>query len=848
MKIFNRFLIVAAFFFLFTPFHSTSADITKTPYVHKDIKNDYCGVKVQAKFCKCAWHNQLCEAAGMDQASAVNFVTSGFNNWEAGIMKGIADQCNSSPAAYWKDGVCVSCSPPHYNQNNNCVLITDLCGDDPQVKWNYESKQCACPDYWDWDSREKKCVEQDVIQFEIEVLDDLPALADGKSTVDLTAFATDIRTKSEVPLTIALKSNNSIQGSLTGTGDDPSLYARVYTAPDLSGLDPSDIKADEIIFTYTDEEGSSVSKNISIGLFNGTRVRVSHAGFETIEVVVPFESDTADIEVLGAGKDITTFPIAGALIETTAADYRTDSDGTVTITSPKPLKNQGAVRSVKVFLTLDSEIEALQAKAMDKYLQTGIKNETVENYIRYFGKNIASVESPDAQKASVDSLKRIEYSMFYIKKGNEMGEVSAKNMAAAVKDAVWNVIDSIDSIGDIGELLNVKLLKDFQSFGGQFKDIGGKSIDFVTGKLSGAKNEAWQYVAKTFSEGVRKYAPDYNGPEITGLFDFMLGKFGTESWKLAYDQGTFQGLIEEFFVKEQKVQSQKAMDMVASRITRGDWVPIYGNDWLENSKGNYENLMNKFNAATQTEFTISEIKAFTELGIDTVNTAANFAPQFKAFAKGLDVYYKGVRTAFLDSETMYSWFETSSTIADMTFAASARALGMPSSEWTNPADQRPLFNALPFHFIPFAYAEETDDLESFLNERNQMDETTMNQNVEYHQSQIDAEFYSDWVTAAELLVQLYPEEKAELQELIKDFEGKEKVAMAKVDELKKVVDDSNDVSESGSKKDCGENDLNCDGEVTLADFTLAEWITLAVILIVFTLVGRKIWKVVRRKK
>lgn len=48
-----------------------------------DIKRDYCGVIIQAKFCKCAFHNQNCASVGMTQNQANAFVQKGFKDWVA---------------------------------------------------------------------------------------------------------------------------------------------------------------------------------------------------------------------------------------------------------------------------------------------------------------------------------------------------------------------------------------------------------------------------------------------------------------------------------------------------------------------------------------------------------------------------------------------------------------------------------------------------------------------------------------------------------------------------------------------------------------------------------------------
>lgn len=48
-----------------------------------NIKQQYCGVQIPAKYCKCAFHNEAayCSQIGMNQASANEYVNNGFNAW-----------------------------------------------------------------------------------------------------------------------------------------------------------------------------------------------------------------------------------------------------------------------------------------------------------------------------------------------------------------------------------------------------------------------------------------------------------------------------------------------------------------------------------------------------------------------------------------------------------------------------------------------------------------------------------------------------------------------------------------------------------------------------------------------
>ena len=55
--------------------------------ITKDVKNQYCGIKVTVYACKCAFHGEYCDKANMDKQQAYNYVMNGFNSWVASLNK-----------------------------------------------------------------------------------------------------------------------------------------------------------------------------------------------------------------------------------------------------------------------------------------------------------------------------------------------------------------------------------------------------------------------------------------------------------------------------------------------------------------------------------------------------------------------------------------------------------------------------------------------------------------------------------------------------------------------------------------------------------------------------------------
>ena len=50
-------------------------------FTYPDIKDDFCGVHINFQYCKCAFHDELCDAIGMDQDSAYDHVNDEYDKW-----------------------------------------------------------------------------------------------------------------------------------------------------------------------------------------------------------------------------------------------------------------------------------------------------------------------------------------------------------------------------------------------------------------------------------------------------------------------------------------------------------------------------------------------------------------------------------------------------------------------------------------------------------------------------------------------------------------------------------------------------------------------------------------------
>jgi len=92
--------------------------------------------------CKCAWHGEYCDTAGMDQNTASAYVTQAFNIWAVDHKQKIKAGCEGQ-GGFWNGSGCLICDAGTFFQGGVCKNIIDLCSDDPLVSFN--GAQCFCP-------------------------------------------------------------------------------------------------------------------------------------------------------------------------------------------------------------------------------------------------------------------------------------------------------------------------------------------------------------------------------------------------------------------------------------------------------------------------------------------------------------------------------------------------------------------------------------------------------------------------------------------------------------------------------------------------------------------------------
>ena len=66
-----------------------------------DIKDDFCGVNINFQYCKCAFHNEYCEAVNLDKKAANTYVQSEYKKWLIEKLTSFANNCINNNGGIW---------------------------------------------------------------------------------------------------------------------------------------------------------------------------------------------------------------------------------------------------------------------------------------------------------------------------------------------------------------------------------------------------------------------------------------------------------------------------------------------------------------------------------------------------------------------------------------------------------------------------------------------------------------------------------------------------------------------------------------------------------------------------
>ena len=90
-----------------------------------DIKNNFCGVNIDARYCKCAFHNEYCESLGMSKGEAKDHVYQKHEEWQNPDVEALQKKCNDKNGAF-SGQTCFICDQGKTVVENICVSDDEI--------------------------------------------------------------------------------------------------------------------------------------------------------------------------------------------------------------------------------------------------------------------------------------------------------------------------------------------------------------------------------------------------------------------------------------------------------------------------------------------------------------------------------------------------------------------------------------------------------------------------------------------------------------------------------------------------------------------------------------------------
>lgn len=85
-----------------------------------DIKDDFCGVHINYQYCKCAFHDEFCEAIGLDKGAANSYVQDEFDKWLDDLIEAFGQACELG-GGISQGEKCEYCKEGYHVQGSSCV-------------------------------------------------------------------------------------------------------------------------------------------------------------------------------------------------------------------------------------------------------------------------------------------------------------------------------------------------------------------------------------------------------------------------------------------------------------------------------------------------------------------------------------------------------------------------------------------------------------------------------------------------------------------------------------------------------------------------------------------------------
>ncbi len=89
-----------------------------------DIKDHFCGVHIKVQYCKCAFHNEMCEDINMSKGEAKDYVYAQWDEWNNGGSEKWKEECIADNGVFFGN-TCMKCGTDEIATETKCVPIEE---------------------------------------------------------------------------------------------------------------------------------------------------------------------------------------------------------------------------------------------------------------------------------------------------------------------------------------------------------------------------------------------------------------------------------------------------------------------------------------------------------------------------------------------------------------------------------------------------------------------------------------------------------------------------------------------------------------------------------------------------
>ncbi len=118
-KIFVVFVYIFGFLYAL---NITHANIKITKYEFPNIRDSFCGLSIDYRYCKCAFHNEFCDSLGISRSVADTYVWNNYREMVRKEINSMGKDCTEKNGIWNTSNYsCTICSNEHVKKGNKCI-------------------------------------------------------------------------------------------------------------------------------------------------------------------------------------------------------------------------------------------------------------------------------------------------------------------------------------------------------------------------------------------------------------------------------------------------------------------------------------------------------------------------------------------------------------------------------------------------------------------------------------------------------------------------------------------------------------------------------------------------------